>query len=130
CTPVLYISGAAALRDAETNTLQAGIDQVSIARPITKWAHQVTTTQQLPRLVAHGIRIAASGPTGPVLLDMPSDVLGATIDEDAVAIPEAIYVDEPPAPRPQAIDRALELLAKAHRPVIMAGVGAWQSGCA
>src|SRR5215831_9432515 len=52
-TPVLYLSGAAALRDAETNTLQAGIDQVSIARPLTKWAHQITTTQQIPRLVAH-----------------------------------------------------------------------------
>jgi len=129
-TPVLYISGAAALRDAETNTLQAGIDQVSIARPIAKWAHQVTTPQQLPRLVGHAIRIATSGPTGPVLLDMPSDVLGARVDEDSVPIPETIFVDEPPAPRPEAIDRALDVLAKARRPVIMAGVGAWQSGCA
>jgi acetolactate synthase I/II/III large subunit len=129
-TPVLYISGAAALRDAETNTLQAGIDQVSIARPITKWAHQVTTTASLPRLVAHAIRIATSGPTGPVLLDMPSDVLGAKVDEESVPIPETIYVDEPPAPRPEAIDRALDMLTRAQRPVIMAGVAAWQSGCA
>ncbi len=42
-TPVLYLSGSAALRDAESNTLQAGIDQVAIARPVTKWAHQITT---------------------------------------------------------------------------------------
>ncbi len=128
-TPVLYFSGAAALKDAETNTLQAGIDQVAIARPVTKWAHQITTVQQIPRLVAHAIRIATSGPTGPVLLDIPSDVLGATVDEDLVAIPESI-LDAPPAPTQTAVAQALRLLLEARRPVIMAGVGAWQSGCA
>ena len=56
-TPVLYITGSSALRDAETNTLQAGIDQVAIARPITKWAHQITTIDQLPRLAAQAVRI-------------------------------------------------------------------------
>ena len=125
-TPVLYLSGAAALRDAETNTLQAGIDQVSIARPITKWAHQITTVQQIPRLVAQAVRIATSGPTGPVLLDLPSDVLGAQIEE--IAIPEPIALS-PIAPGNEAVTRALQLLREARRPVIMAGVGAWQSAC-
>jgi acetolactate synthase-1/2/3 large subunit len=59
-TPVLYLSGSAALRDAEANTLQAGIDQVAIARPITKWAHQITTPGQIPRLVAQAVRLATS----------------------------------------------------------------------
>ena len=125
-TPVLYLSGAAALRDAETNTLQAGIDQVSIARPITKWAHQITTVQQIPRLVAQAVRIATSGPTGPVLLDLPSDVLGAQVEE--MAIPEPIALS-PVAPGQEAVTRALQLLRGARRPVIMAGVGAWQSAC-
>src|SRR5579862_8625357 len=98
-TPVLYLSGAAALRDAETNTLQAGIDQVSIARPITKWAHQITTVQQIPRLVAQAVRIATSGPTGPVLLDLPADVLGAQVEE--LAIPEPIALS-PIAPAQEA----------------------------
>ncbi len=71
-TPVLYIAGSASTRDAETNTLQAGIDQVAIAAPITKWAVRVANTADIPRLVAHAIRLATSGPTGPVLLDMPS----------------------------------------------------------
>lgn len=127
-TPVLYLSGAAALRDAETNTLQAGIDQVAIARPITKWAHQVTTVQQLPRLLAQAIRLATSGPTGPVLLDLPSDVLGAQVEDGSVGIPEPIAI-APLAPAPEAVARALQLLRTARRPVIMAGVGAWQSAC-
>jgi acetolactate synthase-1/2/3 large subunit len=128
-TPVLYISGAAALQDAETNTLQAGIDQVAIARPVTKWAHQITTTPQIPRLVAQAIRIATSGPSGPVLLEIPADVLAATVDEDSVAIPVSL-LEAPPAPTAGSVARALQLLQQGRRPVIMAGGGAWQSGCA
>ncbi len=43
-TPLLVITGSGALRDAETNTLQHGIDQVAVATPITKWAHRITNT--------------------------------------------------------------------------------------
>jgi acetolactate synthase-1/2/3 large subunit len=127
-TPVLYLAGSAGTRDAETNTLQAGIDQVAIAEPITKWAHRITSTQDIPRLVAHAVRLATSGPTGPVLLDLPSDVLNARIDEDSVRIPETIVLGSAPGPDPKALDEALEILAKAERPVIMAGVGAFQAG--
>jgi len=126
-TPVLYISGSSGLADAETNTLQSGLDQVAVATPITKWAHRITVPQQIPRLVAQAVRLATSGPTGPVLLDMPMDVLGAQIDEDSVSIPEKVLLDSRPAPEARAIDEALQLLAAALRPVIMVGVGAYQS---
>ncbi|HTX23619.1 MAG TPA: thiamine pyrophosphate-binding protein [Steroidobacteraceae bacterium] len=129
-TPVLYVSGSAALRDAETNTLQAGIDQESIARPITKWAHTVTVPAQIPRLVAHAIRVASSAPTGPVLLNMPIDVLTATVDDEAVRRPKTLGIDTRPGPSAEAIRSAIALLAAAERPVILAGAGAWQSGCA
>jgi acetolactate synthase I/II/III large subunit len=128
-TPVLYVSGSAALRDAQTNTLQAGIDQVAVARPITKWAHAVTLTRDIPRLAAHAIRVATSPPSGPVLLDMPMDVLTATVDEESVRIPGTIEVETRPAPREPAIDAALELLEGAERPVILVGAGAWQCDC-
>ena len=129
-TPVLYISGSSGLGDAETNTLQAGIDQVAIVTPITKWAHRITVPQQIPRLVAQAIRMATSGPMGPVLLDMPADVLSAQVDEDSVHIPEHILLDVVPAPQARSIDKAIQLLASAERPVIMVGVGAYQSGAA
>jgi len=129
-TPVLYLSGSAGLRDAETNTLQAGIDQVAIATPITKWAHRITVAQEIPRLVAEAIRLATSGPTGPVLLDLPSDVLVTLVDDTSVAIPERVLLDPSSAPAPQssAIDEAVKLLAGASRPVLMAGAGAYMSG--
>ncbi|HEX7416939.1 MAG TPA: thiamine pyrophosphate-binding protein [Steroidobacteraceae bacterium] len=128
-TPVLYLTGSAALRDAETNTLQAGIDQVAVVKPITKWAHQVTTPAQIARLVAQAVRVATSPPTGPVLLDIPIDVLTATLDEAAVKIPEAVLLDSIPAPQEAAVAAACELLRGAARPVLMLGAEAWRSNC-
>jgi acetolactate synthase I/II/III large subunit len=127
-TPVLYISGSSGLGDAETNTLQSGLDQVAVATPITKWAHRITVPQQIPRLVAQAVRLATSGPCGPVLLDMPADVLGAMVDEDSAPIPQKILLDSAPAPQARLVDDALQLLTSAARPVIMVGVGAYQSG--
>ncbi len=126
-TPVLYLAGSAALRDAETNTLQAGIDQVAVARPISKWAHQIGNVQQIPRLVAQAVRLATAAPTGPVLLVLPMDVLTATVEDGSVRIPETIAVDAPPAPNARALDAAAALLGSAKRPVILVGPGAWQA---
>jgi acetolactate synthase-1/2/3 large subunit len=126
-TPVLYLSGSAALRDAESNTLQAGIDQVAIARPITKWAHQITTPLQIPRLVAQAIRIATSAPTGPVLLDLPMDVLTAQVDEATAPARANVVLDSPAAPTSAAVDSAMALLLNAKRPIVMVGPGAWQA---
>jgi thiamine pyrophosphate-dependent acetolactate synthase large subunit-like protein len=126
-TPVLYLCGSSGLGDAETNTLQAGIDQVAITAPITKWAHRITVTQQIPRLVAQAIRLATSAPTGPVLLDLPMDVLGAQVDEASVQIPDKVLLEVRAAPPEPSVDEALDMLSAATRPVIMAGVGAYFS---
>ncbi|MGA8767873.1 MAG: thiamine pyrophosphate-binding protein [Candidatus Acidiferrales bacterium] len=127
-TPVLYITGSSGLGEAETNTLQSGLDQVAVAAPITKWAHRITVTQTIPRLVAQAIRVATSNPTGPVLLDIPLDVLAAQVDEDSAQIPERVLVDSPAVPQARAVDEAIQLLKSAVRPVIMVGVGAYFSG--
>jgi acetolactate synthase I/II/III large subunit len=129
-TPVVYISASAALGHAETNMVQGGIDQVAIAKPITKWAHSVTATRDIPRLLAHAIRIANTIPTGPVLLDIPIDVSYGTVEESAVSIPQTIRIDTPALPARAVVARALHLLAHAQRPVILAGEGAWQAGAA
>src|SRR5574341_1264504 len=63
------------------------IDQVAIARPITKWAERVLDAARIPELVATAFRRATSGRPGPVYLDLPGDILGAPVDETAVAFP-------------------------------------------
>jgi acetolactate synthase-1/2/3 large subunit len=126
-TPVLYLSGSAALSQAETNTLQAGFDQVAMARPVTKWAHRVTVTKDIPRLTAQAIRVATSAPMGPVLLDLPMDILSSQVNDESAPIPKTITVDSTPPPGSAAISDAIELLAQAQRPVILVGAGAWYS---
>lgn len=127
-TPMLCIAGTAGLAQAETNTLQAGIDQAAIATPITKWRHRVCVVSDLPRLVTEAIRIATAAPCGPVLLDMPSDVLNARIEE--VAIPGNACVTSAAAPQPADVEAIVARLRAAARPVIMVGAEAWRSGAA
>jgi acetolactate synthase-1/2/3 large subunit len=119
-TPVLFITGSGALRDAETNTLQAGIDQVAMARPVTKWAHQATITDNIPRLIAQAARIAQSAPRGPVLLDIPWDVLMNRSEEGALMRFPTVPNFGGTAPA-ESVERISEVLASADRPVVIVG---------
>jgi acetolactate synthase I/II/III large subunit len=129
-TPVLYLAGSGALRDAETNTLQAGLDQVAMARPVTKWAVQITQTQNIPRILAQALRIAQSGPRGPVLVDIPWDVLMNTVEETEAPIPTGMRVELHPAPASIAVTKMLTILTQAKRPVMVLGSEATRSAAA
>lgn len=120
--PVLFIAGSAPLRDAERWPLQGGVDQVAMAKPVTKYAAQITRTDQIPHMIAHGIRTAMSGTPGPVLLEAPIDVLFSPVDKP-VPIPQSIVSDQAPAPTDEQLADALALLQNASNPVIVAGGG-------
>ena len=129
CSPVLFLAGAAPLRDAEKLPLQGGIDQVAMAKPVTKWAAQVTRTELIPHMVGQAIREATSGQPGPVMLELPIDVLFSQVPDGSVALPATITADTAPAPPSDVVDRALDLLQSAERPIMVAGGGALFSGC-
>ncbi|MEO8722083.1 MAG: thiamine pyrophosphate-binding protein [Sphingobium sp.] len=119
-TPVLFLTGSGTLRDDETNTLQAGLDQVAIATPVTKWAKRVQATDQIPRLIAQAVRIALTAPCGPVLLDLPWDVLTSMVEEDDLASSGTQNLSF--ACPPDATLRALlKRITDAKRPVIIIG---------
>lgn len=128
CVPTLFIGGAAPLRDAETLPLQGGFDQVALMTPITKWAHRVTHTHRIGDLVAQALRVATTGRPGPVFLEIPIDVLFGKVDESTVICPRRVRPDSPPAPTPAAVEQTVERLARAERPVILAGGGVWFAG--
>jgi acetolactate synthase-1/2/3 large subunit len=128
CVPILVIGGAAPLVDAEMLPLQGGIDQVGLMQPITKWAHRITHAHRIPDLVAQALRVATTGRPGPVFLEIPADVLFKRIDESEAVFPQRIKPGASPAPPPAAVEQAIEWLAAAERPAIMAGGGAWFSG--
>ncbi|WP_416960024.1 thiamine pyrophosphate-binding protein [Streptomyces sp. Agncl-13] len=120
-TPVLYIAGSAPLEMDEVNDQQAGFDQVAMAAPVTKFAHRVTRTELIPRLVAQAIRIAQSEPKGPVLLDIPWDVLRQSVDVDEVVDDYRVEVDGTGVSPAGAVDRIIEALGTARRPIALVG---------
>jgi len=122
--PVVFISGAPPLRDGECNVLQGGLDQVAIAAPMTKWSGRATSLNTAVQLTAHAIRTANSGTPGPVFLELPIDILYGPGEVDIDEIGSMSFEVVRPAPTPSAIEKTLEILSKAERPVIMAGTGA------
>jgi acetolactate synthase I/II/III large subunit len=128
CVPTLFIGGAAPLADAELLPLQGGLDQVAMMQPITKWAHRVTTTERIPDLVAQALRVATTGRPGPVFLEIPIDVLFRRAEERSLFFPKKVRPDTAPAPSAKAVEQAVEWLAAAERPAILAGGGAWFAG--
>ncbi len=127
--PTVFIVGSPPLREVETNPLQGGIDQVAMVAPVTKWAHRVTNTERLPDLIEKAVRIATSGRPGPVLLDVPIDVMFMPVGDPMFPVDRRLVAPDRPAPSRGAVDRMLELLRGAERPVIIAGGGAVFSRC-
>jgi len=123
-SPVLFVVGAAPLREIETNPLQGGLDQVAIARPVAKWAVSVPVTERIPDLAAMAIRKAMTGRKGPVVLEVPIDVLHASASAAQATKPSGLATRPRPAPSPDEARRLVELLRGARRPAIIAGMEA------
>src|SRR5579871_5362894 len=121
CSPVLFVIGAPPLRELETNPLQGGFDQIAMATPAVKWAHRVTNTERVAELTAMAIRKATTGRRGPVLLEIPIDVLHSPVRADEATPASGLDVHPTPAPSPREVERLLAMLASARRPVIIAG---------
>jgi acetolactate synthase I/II/III large subunit len=128
-SPVIWISGGSEAEFAGQGAMQE-IDQVAIARPVTKWSAAATSIREIPRLVANAYRVAQTGRPGPVHLTLPVDIMDAVVDEDSLAFPPAIdwKLSARTDPNPDLVDQALGLLATARRPVVVAAAGAWWSG--
>jgi len=127
CFPMIQISGSSsrAMVDLQRGDYQ-DLDQLNAARPFAKAAYRIGRIEDIGRGVARAIRTAISGRPGGVYLDIPSEILGQAMDASAAA--ETIWRVVDPAPRqlpaPEAIDRALGVLAQAQRPLIVLGKGA------
>ncbi|WP_264776647.1 biosynthetic-type acetolactate synthase large subunit [Deinococcus aetherius] len=117
--PILAITGNVARHLMGTDAFQEA-DITGITLPITKHNYVVRDVEELPRVIAEAIRIARSGRPGPVLVDIPKDIQLAPYHGEITA-PHAR--PEIPAPKPEAIEKARELLQDAKKPVIMVGGG-------
>ena len=93
--------------------------QLEMFKPVTGWAHRVTSVAEIPEAVREAFRRMRSGRPRPVALEIPADLLR---NEDDVNIRAPAEI-EPVAADEAAIAKAAELLAKAERPLLWAGGG-------
>src|SRR5215813_1249522 len=127
CFPMILISGSS---EREIVDLQQGdyeeMDQLAIAKPHAKAAFRVLHAEDIGVGVARAIRAALSGRPGGVYLDLPAKLFPQTIDAEAGRKSLIKVVDPAPRqiPAQDAIERALDLLKAAKRPLIILGKGA------
>jgi thiamine pyrophosphate-dependent acetolactate synthase large subunit-like protein len=126
CAPLVAIGGSSPRVYLGMEAFQE-IDQVALMKPITKWAERIYDAKRIPDVVDTAFRQATTGRPGPVYIDMPGDILGEKVEEESVQYRGPWK----PAPRslgdPGAVQEAIALLAKAERPVVIAGSGVWWS---
>ena len=118
--PILCITGQAPRARMHKEDFQA-VDIQSIAKPVTKMATTVLEPAQVPRVFQQAFHLMRSGRPGPVLIDLPFDVQMAEIEFD-IDTYEPLSVYKPAATRKQ-IDKALDMLMAAEKPLIVAGGG-------
>ena len=125
--PMVAITGQVGTPMIGTDAFQEA-DITGITLPVTKHNELVTNVERIPAAIAEAFHIAATGRPGPVLVDLPKDILQA---EGAWHWPPVLDLPGyklPGAPDRAAITQAARLLRAARRPVLYAGGGVIKSG--
>jgi tartronate-semialdehyde synthase len=118
--PILCITGQAPRARMHKEDFQA-VDIASIAKTVTKMATTVLEPAQVPRVFQQAFHLMRSGRPGPVLIDLPFDVMMAQIEFDPETYtPMEVY--KPRASRAQ-IEKALQMMNDSDKPLITAGGG-------
>ncbi len=100
-------------------------DITGACEPFTKHSYLATDTQELPKIIKEAFHIAATGRPGPVLIDLPQDILEREYEGEFVYPDSVDIIGYKPRTQghPLQMKRALEAIAKAEKPVICAGGG-------
>jgi acetolactate synthase-1/2/3 large subunit/sulfoacetaldehyde acetyltransferase len=121
-SPVVVIVGGVPLEHAQKDAFQ-DYDLVAMFRPVTKLAVQITRPERIPELLRSALRAAMTGRPGPVLVEIPRDVLNEQVVTTSVLSPEQYRVAHALPPHPDAIARAAALVGRAERPLLIVGGG-------
>jgi acetolactate synthase-1/2/3 large subunit/sulfoacetaldehyde acetyltransferase len=119
--PVIVLTGAPMISQMLRDSFQE-LDQLTLFRPVTKAQIQIQRAERIPELFRHAFRLAMAGKKGPVLVDLPRDMLNETVDVDFIP-PERYRWTQRDAGDAELIARAVAALAQAQAPVIIAGGG-------
>ena len=125
--PMIVLCGQTATDNLGMDAFQEA-DVSGISYPVVKHSYLVRDARELPRIVEEAFYLAESGRPGPVLIDLPKDVLNSLIDpelKEGFHLPGYVV---PEAGDPEAVRAAAVMLREAKRPVLLAGHGAVIAG--
>ncbi len=120
-TPMVAISAQVG-QDREYKESHQYVDLVSMFAPITRWAAGIPTPRAIPEMVRKAFKVAETERPAAVYLAVPEHIDADETDYDLRPLPRNVV--RPDAPAPRQVERAVEILRKAQRPVVLAGHGA------
>ena len=121
-SPVVLTSTNVDTRIVGRDSHTEGKDLVELTKQFTKWSCEVHRSDRIPEILNRAFKVAATPPTGPVYLSLPSNLLGEPITVKNPDAERSRVVPRTPGD-PEAIKDAARLLAEARRPLIVAGSG-------
>ena len=120
-TPLVAISAQVG-QDREYKESHQYVDLVSMFAPITRWADGVPTSRAIPEMVRKAFKLAETERPAAVYLAVPEHIDADETDYDLTPLPRNVVRAE--APAPGQVQRAVDILRDARRPVVLAGHGA------
>ena len=121
--PLLLITGQVASTTMGTDAFQE-IDSLGLSLGVTKHSYQVTDVEHIPHVMKEAFELCRSGRPGPVLIDVPKDILTTKMPQSHCITDDCSYAPVTKRALPEAdIERANRLLAGSHRPLIYVGGG-------
>ena len=127
--PVVCLTGQVPTHLIGNDAFQEA-DTTGITRPCTKHNYLVKDGERLQSTVIEAFHVAGSGRPGPVLIDLPKDILmkDASYRQDAIRAEATARYQPVTRPDPAAISQAVDMMIRAERPVIYGGGGLINSG--
>ncbi|GIL02658.1 MAG: thiamine pyrophosphate protein [Alphaproteobacteria bacterium] len=119
-TPMLLLVGQIA-RDMGGRDAFQEVDYRRLFGGMAKWVDEIGDADRIPEIVSHAFHVAMSGRPGPVVLALPEDMLA----DETQARPGPRVAVEGPLCAPAQAQAAMSLLARAERPLIVAGGSRW-----
>ena len=121
-TPMVLIAGSVGIESYEKLDLQ-DMQQLPVIESMVKKALVCHRAERIPEYIDIAYRTAISGRPGPVYLELPVDVLNASVDREGVRRLNTT-IDSHPVDLEGAADM-IEMVRKAEKPILIAGSGAW-----
>ncbi len=121
-TPLLAITGQVASTAIGNDAFQEAFT-TGITMPATKHNYLVTSAAEIPQVLLEAKHIATTGRPGPVLVDIPKDILNEESDWIEPKIVEMPGYKPTTIPNPKSISEAAKLIKEAKKPVLYVGGG-------